>query len=940
MSEPILPSAAGPTHSADAATSSVADSRPTTDDRHAATAAAPVAAAERYLFKEEIARGGMGVIYRATDTVLGREVAVKVLSEKFAVDSGTARRFTTEARITAQLQHPAIPPVHDFGALPDGRPFLAMKLIKGNTLDHLLRQRTDRAADRGRFLAVFEQVCQAVAYAHAHRVIHRDLKPGNVMVGGFGEVQVMDWGVAKVLSGAAIAGSGGDPEATTAATVIRDSDTDEADAGTQTGSILGTLAYMAPEQAAGQIGKVDARSDVFGLGAILAVMLTGRPPYSGSDVETVRVMAIRGDLEACHERLDGCGAEPELVALCRRCLAFGPADRPADAGAVAAEVAALRAAAEERARAAEREQAAAAAQAAEQRRKRRWQLVAAAVVVLALLTGVGGLLLFLRTQAKANAELQAANHREHERFELALDAIKTFHTGVSEDALLKEDQLKGLRERLLRQAAGFYRKLQALLEDQPGPDSQRALAEAYFLLADLSQKLGSLEDAVAGHQQAVALRRQLVASGEPGADLDLARSLLAVSDSLAIRQDAEGSRVSAEEARRLAEASGPSALAQAVLADSHEALWRACFTKNQNEEAVAHAEKALALRQVLADASPSDAALQRKVADTCCRGVAVGLYRLGKFRESVEVTQRGTDIYKKEADKGPADPELDNSWAIAHQNMGSILQELGQWQEAAAEHRKAIDIEQRAIAANPAVTKFRSNQAVFTDSLGLVLSNLGRPAEALEAYQKAATVYQALAGAHPTQARFPYAQAADRNNMGRVQVGMRQFQQALANIDAGLALRQKLLDAYPNQPKASGLLGDSHACRGWAHARAGHPTEAAADLRRALELWAKDNSADRDRRFERSRSLALLAGLGKEAKSGVTAAEAATFADQAVAALHDAMKAGWAQPVEPKEPDFDSLQQRDDFQKLVKELEAKAAANRASHDKQPEPAKK
>src|SRR5262245_63094348 len=110
-----------------------------------------------------------------------------------------ARRFADEARITAQLQHPAIPPVHEVGTLPDGRPFLAMKLIKGQTLDALLASRPEPSVERGRFVAVFEQLCQAVAYAHAHGVIHRDLKPSNVMVGAFGEVQVMDWGLAKVL---------------------------------------------------------------------------------------------------------------------------------------------------------------------------------------------------------------------------------------------------------------------------------------------------------------------------------------------------------------------------------------------------------------------------------------------------------------------------------------------------------------------------------------------------------------------------------------------------------------------------------------------------------------------------------------------------------------------------------------------------------------------
>src|SRR5262245_14041881 len=157
------------------------------------------AGARHYELFDQLGSGGMGVVYRARDVRLNREVAVKLLRDDYPADSGAAARFTAEAQITGQLQHPGIPAVHELGTLADGRPFLAMKLVKGRTLADLLRERADPSERRGHFLAIFEQVCQAVGYAHAHRVIHRDLKPGNVMVGAFGEVQVMDWGLAKVL---------------------------------------------------------------------------------------------------------------------------------------------------------------------------------------------------------------------------------------------------------------------------------------------------------------------------------------------------------------------------------------------------------------------------------------------------------------------------------------------------------------------------------------------------------------------------------------------------------------------------------------------------------------------------------------------------------------------------------------------------------------------
>src|SRR6516225_10052595 len=378
-----------------------------------------------YELSGEVGRGGMGIVYRACDLSLDRDVAVKLLQDGYPTDSPIARRFADEARITAQLQHPGIPPVHDLGTLPDGRPFLAMKLIKGSTLDHLLAARPDPAHDRGRFVAAFEQVCQAVGYAHAHDVIHRDLKPSNVMVGAFGEVQVMDWGLAKVLTARARAGGPPDTVLDTAAgTAIRPAR--DADQETQAGSLLGTPAFMPPEQAIGAVDRTDARSDVFSLGGILCAVLTGRPPYVADTAEATRQLAARARLDDTHARLAACGAEPELVALCRRCLAPEPDDRPRDAGEVAAAVAALRAAAEERARQAEFDR----VRAAEQGRRRRVLLAASGAVVAVLMAGLGASLWQTRRalQAEAAANANAYQARaERDARDLALAAEQRAH---------------------------------------------------------------------------------------------------------------------------------------------------------------------------------------------------------------------------------------------------------------------------------------------------------------------------------------------------------------------------------------------------------------------------------------------------------------------------------------------------------------------------------
>ncbi len=338
--------------------------------------------ARLHLFSE-IARGGMGAILKGRDVALGRDLAVKVLLDRHRDNPGLIRRFVKEARIAGQLQHPGTVPVHELGALADGRPYFAMKLVRGRTLEVLLKERTDPSENLPRFLGFFEQVCMTMAYTHARSIIHRDLKPANVMVGRFGEVQVMDWGLAKVLTGTEIAQDEmetGDGEP--------DDPRDESGELTDPGSALGTWSYMPPEQASGLVSEVDRRSDVFGLGAILAEILTGRPPYIGPDSMSVRLQAIEGRLDEVSARLDGCGADSELVQLARRCLAPNAADRPADAGEVASAMAAYLSGVQERLQqervARERQE----VRAAEERRRHRVLVTATLTVLLTLALGV------------------------------------------------------------------------------------------------------------------------------------------------------------------------------------------------------------------------------------------------------------------------------------------------------------------------------------------------------------------------------------------------------------------------------------------------------------------------------------------------------------------------------------------------------------------------
>jgi hypothetical protein len=308
----------------------------------------------RFVVRTVIDSGGMGLVLRAHDPVLNREVAIKVLRDRFRGGQETIRRFEREAQIAAQLQHPAIPPLYELGQA-DGLPFIAMKLIEGQTLARLLSQRQNPTQRVPYFLNVFEQVCQALAYAHTRGVIHRDLKPSNVMVGEFGEVQIMDWGLAKVLQRPSGAADG------TARTEL----VSPSDGLSQPGTVLGTPAYLAPEQARGELDRVDERADVFGLGAILCEVLTGQPPFTGKNHAEVLYRAAQGELADAFQRIDSSGAERGLVDIARDCLAAAPNARPAHAGVVADRLTDYRSGVQQRLREAEMERAAAIARADE-----------------------------------------------------------------------------------------------------------------------------------------------------------------------------------------------------------------------------------------------------------------------------------------------------------------------------------------------------------------------------------------------------------------------------------------------------------------------------------------------------------------------------------------------------------------------------------------------
>ena len=220
----------------------------------------------KYTFVKELGRGGMGTVYLAEDTELDRLIAIKVLNTP-EVTVDLRNRMIREAQIIARLEHPGIVPVHDVGTLPDGRIYYAMKFVRGSRLDEYAAQGVS-LRDR---LRKFQAVCDAVAFAHAHGVIHRDLKPQNIMIGSFGEVLVLDWGVAKIKA--------------------------QMNADEQEGTVIGTRDYMSPEQARGEIDQLDERADIYSLGAVLQFLLKGQLKVSKA-AQAIYLKAMAGEKES------------------------------------------------------------------------------------------------------------------------------------------------------------------------------------------------------------------------------------------------------------------------------------------------------------------------------------------------------------------------------------------------------------------------------------------------------------------------------------------------------------------------------------------------------------------------------------------------------------------------------------------------------------------
>jgi tetratricopeptide (TPR) repeat protein len=799
-----------------------------------------------YRIEEEIARGGMGVVLRAHDADFGRTLAVKLMHAQDVGRPEMVQRFLGEAQLTAQLQHPGIPPVHARGQLEDGRPYFAMKLVKGRTMADLLACRHGPADDLPRMLGIFQQVCQTIAFVHSRGVIHRDLKPANIMVGAFGEVQVMDWGLAKVL-GSAVAEEPTLPGEGTS--TIFSPRSGRPESATQAGSVLGTPAYMAPEQARGLVHRLDERSDVFGLGAILCVVLTGQPPYVGPSGQHVLEKAENGDLAEAHERLRLCGAGPELIALARRCLSADRDGRPRCAAEVADAVAAYEAGARERLRQAEMERAQNEVRVVEEGKQRRLQraLLAAALVVLAV--SVAGALIWQNREAERRQDVEAAFSRAAELRDRARWAEAAQALDHAEQRL--GGGPRALRDRLERERADLElaQRLDTIRLDkaalfnslaQARADTEKAYERAFreAELTDLDEEPAVVADRVSDS----AIRVQLVAALDDWAATTRDKKRRAWLLEVARRADGEASHGRFRNPKAWNDATVLAGLAREA---QEEGLSPQLLAALATQLAVL-GENPLPLLKKAQARHPSDFWLTFDLAEALLQvrpAEAVGFFHLANVlrpETAYVYTLLGSALEKKgELDEAITWHQkalaLDDKLAFAHANLGVALDKKGKPDEAIARYKKAL-------ALNPRL--FRAHY-----SLGAVYQARNEYARAIACYRKALEI-------NP-QYEFPH------YNLGLALRALGQDDEAIpelrrsvranpndyrTHMQLGLALHDKNRTAeaifcFRQAVKLEPRLSWNHFYLGSALVDKGEPVEAIVWLRQAVALSPKHAEA-------------------------------------------------------------------------------------------------
>jgi serine/threonine-protein kinase len=758
-------------------------------------AASPASSAGRYTSLRPHARGGLGEVFIALDTELGRQVALKQIQTRHADHALSRARFLLEAEITGGLEHPGIVPVYGLGAYPDGRPYYAMRFIQGQSLHAAIAAFHAPQAQGlqplgfqslafrellGRFVAV----CQAVAYAHSRGVIHRDLKPANVMLGEFGETLVIDWGMAKAIGAPELA-SGlvseplQPPSASRATATAMD-------------SVMGTPAYMSPEQAAGLPDQVGLASDVYSLGATLYHLLIGQAPFEGGTLDELFERLKKGDFPPPRQVKPE--VPPALQAVCLKAMALKPDDRYGSPRALAREI--------EHYLADEPVSVYAEPLMARLARWVRRHRTLVTVSVALLLSAVMGLtfttFLVLHEQARTEQQrrLAEANYQLADaNFQTALRAVDDMLTEVAQEQLAPEPRMEKKRRTLLAKARSYY---QQFLEQRGGdPGLRKEAALAHKRLGDISRLLGEHEQARSAYDQAILLLRQLSAHHP---DMPEYRS---------------------------------------ILGECHCNLgevWR--LTSHPAQAGDAYQLALERQRQLVAEA-PTVPAYQKELARTQYnRGILFSATL--QPTEAQAALDEAVHLLSRLANEYPRDPTYRQHLARAHLNLGPVLRARGRPDRAEDSYWQAIRLQTELVKTDPLTPDYRYElggtynnlgylllstrpytvatillPAAGYDKLGAGLLNTYRYAEAETAFRQGLAQFAVLARDFPGVPVYRKELANTENNLAIVLARAGKWTDAEKAWERALELFEKLAAEHPEVPDYQGYRGLALGNLGW-----------------------------------------------------------------------------------------------------------------------------